>query len=143
MQKALSKDTTMSDAVESYRAALADLSFNSKPLINMLTMLAEESEQMAAEIVQVIDDQIEKVFITVSSPCVLFCHYLTRLHWGSSRGIYFFQQFLFAQDVLGFLVLIEFSTTLAAGRGHGVILVFFVVFFSPSADLCFSDDNRG
>ena len=76
--------------MESYRAALADLSFNSKPLINMLTMLAEESEQMAAEIVQVIDDQIEKVFITVSSPCVLFCHnsssFFLPFFWGGGGG---------------------------------------------------------
>ena len=53
----------MADAVESYKAALADLTFNSKPLINMLTMLAEENEQLAGDIVQVIDDRIDKVFI--------------------------------------------------------------------------------
>lgn len=75
----------MSDAVESYRAALADLTFNSKPLINMLTMLAEESEQMAPQIVQVIDDQIEKVFITISSPCV-YLLFIIVLYLTGSEG---------------------------------------------------------
>ena len=94
--------------MESYRAALADLSFNSKPLINMLTMLAEESEQMAAEIVQVIDDQIEKVFITVSSPCVLFCHNSSSSFFlggggggGCRKGRAFFNGSLFALCFLG------------------------------------------
>ena len=58
----------MNEAVVSYKTALADLTFNSKPLINMLTMLAEESEQMASEIVQVIDDQIDQVFIIPICP---------------------------------------------------------------------------
>ena len=61
----------MGDAVDSYRTELAGLNFNSKPLINMLTMLAEEREQMAPEIVQVIDEQIEKVFIIILYSCVL------------------------------------------------------------------------
>lgn len=61
----------MTDSAESYRAALADLTFNSKPMINMLTMLAEENEQTATQIVQVIEEEIEKVFIFI---CVCFSH---------------------------------------------------------------------
>jgi pre-mRNA cleavage complex 2 protein Pcf11 len=51
------------DPVESYRTALANLTFNSRPLINMLRMLAEDNELIAVKIVQVIDEQIEKVLI--------------------------------------------------------------------------------
>lgn len=46
---------------DEYKTSLADLNFNSKPLINMLTMLAEDHEQHAPEIVKVIEDHIHKV----------------------------------------------------------------------------------
>jgi len=49
------------DHVNEYTAALRDLRQNSKPLINMLTMLAEDHEQHAPEIVSVIEDHITKV----------------------------------------------------------------------------------
>ena len=49
------------EAVEEYRSSLEDLTFNSKPLINMLTMLAEENAQHAFQIVQVIENRIAKV----------------------------------------------------------------------------------
>lgn len=49
------------DIVESYSSSLQDLTFNSKPLINMLTMLAEDHEQYAPQIVQVIEQHIEQV----------------------------------------------------------------------------------
>ncbi|XP_041358025.1 uncharacterized protein LOC121374946 [Gigantopelta aegis] len=52
----------MADEVgESYRSSLSDLKFNSKPLINMLTMLAEEEEQNAPQIVQAIEQHIKQV----------------------------------------------------------------------------------
>ena len=47
--------------VKDYKASLDDLTFNSKPLINMLTMLAEDNLQSANEIVQVIEAHIQKV----------------------------------------------------------------------------------
>ncbi|XP_067663698.1 uncharacterized protein [Haliotis asinina] len=53
--------TMAEDIVESYRSSLQDLTFNSKPLINMLTMLAEDHEQYAPQIVQVIEQHIEQV----------------------------------------------------------------------------------
>lgn len=55
----------MSDDVESFRSSLDDLKMNSKPQISMLTMLAEDHEQYASEIVRVIEEQIKKVQIYV------------------------------------------------------------------------------
>lgn len=48
-------------AVEDYKSSLADLKFNSKPLINMLTMLAEENAQYAQLIVQAIENHLQQV----------------------------------------------------------------------------------
>jgi len=50
-----------SEAAENYRTPLEDLKMNSKPQISMLTMLAEDYEQNASEIVRVIQEQIQKV----------------------------------------------------------------------------------
>jgi len=49
------------EAVDDFRSSLADLTFNSKPLINMLTMLAEENAQYAEQIVGVIEEHIRQV----------------------------------------------------------------------------------
>lgn len=46
---------------EEYSAALVDLNINSKPLINMLTMLAEENSDHAPIIVHCIEQQLLKV----------------------------------------------------------------------------------
>lgn len=51
----------MEDVTEEYRNSLADLTQNSKPLINMLTMLAEDNEIHAAKIVQVIETHLQEV----------------------------------------------------------------------------------
>lgn len=50
------------EVAEEYSSALADLNINSKPLINMLTMLAEENSAYAPIIVQCIERQLHKVF---------------------------------------------------------------------------------
>lgn len=47
--------------VEEYKSSLNDLNFNSKPLINMLTMLADENKNHAALIVKTIMDHINQV----------------------------------------------------------------------------------
>lgn len=47
---------------EEYSNALGDLNINSKPLINMLTMLAEENSAYAPIVVQCIERQLHKVF---------------------------------------------------------------------------------
>lgn len=44
-----------------YASSLADLKFNSKPLINVLTMLAEENAPNAEVIVQAIEEHLIKV----------------------------------------------------------------------------------
>ena len=50
------------EVIDEYKTSLTDLHVNSKPLINMLTMLAEDHEQHAPEIVKVIEDHINKVY---------------------------------------------------------------------------------
>jgi len=49
------------EAVEDFRSSLSDLTFNSKPLINMLTMLADENSQYAEQIAQVIEEHVRQV----------------------------------------------------------------------------------
>lgn len=51
------------EVVEDYMSSLADLAINSKPLINMLTMLAEENKECGPQIVQAIESHIIKVYI--------------------------------------------------------------------------------
>lgn len=46
---------------QEYKTALRDLTFNSKPLINVLTMLAEENVNHGMDIVHVICDRIKQV----------------------------------------------------------------------------------
>ena len=48
---------------EEYASSLADLTVNSKPLINMLTMLAEENIEFAPVIVKVIEKHLAQVYI--------------------------------------------------------------------------------
>lgn len=44
-----------------YTSSLADLTFNSKPLINVLTILAEENLAHASDIVSAIEEHLVKV----------------------------------------------------------------------------------
>lgn len=53
------------DACREYQSSLEDLTFNSKPHINMLTILAEENIQFAKDIVAIIEAQISKVFMII------------------------------------------------------------------------------
>ena len=55
-----------------YASSLADLTVNSKPLINMLTMLAEDHVDSAAEIVTVIEKHLAQVYIILSFHNVFF-----------------------------------------------------------------------
>ncbi|XP_051902493.1 pre-mRNA cleavage complex 2 protein Pcf11 isoform X2 [Hippocampus zosterae] len=48
------------DACQEYQSSLEDLTFNSKPHINMLTILAEENVNFAKDIVAIIEAQISK-----------------------------------------------------------------------------------
>ena len=47
--------------LDDYKSSLNDLTFNSKPMINVLTMLAEENEMHADGIARVIRDRIKMV----------------------------------------------------------------------------------
>uniref|UniRef100_A0A224X4V7 Pre-mRNA cleavage complex 2 protein Pcf11 n=1 Tax=Panstrongylus lignarius TaxID=156445 RepID=A0A224X4V7_9HEMI len=49
------------DVAEEYTSSLADLTINSKPLINMLTMLAEDYIEHAPIIVQVVEHHLQKI----------------------------------------------------------------------------------
>lgn len=51
----------MEDPLHEYQSSLEDLTFNSKPHINVLTILAEENKEHAEKIVQLIEDQMFKV----------------------------------------------------------------------------------
>lgn len=58
-------DAAREDACREYQSSLEDLTFNSKPHINMLTILAEENLQFAKDIVAIIEAQISKVFMNI------------------------------------------------------------------------------
>ena len=53
------------DICEEYESSLEDLTFNSKPLINVLTMLAEENSQHASSITKLIASRIHQVCVKV------------------------------------------------------------------------------
>ncbi|XP_071362024.1 pre-mRNA cleavage complex 2 protein Pcf11 [Trachinotus anak] len=56
------------DACREYQSSLEDLTFNSKPHINMLTILAEENLNFAKDIVAIIEAQISKAPTTEKLP---------------------------------------------------------------------------
>lgn len=49
------------EIIDEYSSSLADLKFNSKPLINMLTMLADDNVEHAPAIVQAIENHLLQV----------------------------------------------------------------------------------
>ncbi|KAI4877910.1 hypothetical protein NFI96_017407 [Prochilodus magdalenae] len=56
----MSDEAAREDACREYQSSLEDLTFNSKPHINMLTILAEENLQFTKDIVAIIEAQISK-----------------------------------------------------------------------------------
>lgn len=50
------------DIEEEYLSSLMDLNVNSKPLINMLTMLADDNIEFAHVIVKAVEKHLAKVF---------------------------------------------------------------------------------
>ena len=54
---------TKQEIADDYKASLCDLKDNSKPMITVLTMIAEENKQHAEAIVQVIETRILEVSI--------------------------------------------------------------------------------
>ena len=59
----MSDEAARKEACREYQSSLEDLTFNSKPHINMLTILAEENLQFTKDIVAIIEAQIAKVFM--------------------------------------------------------------------------------
>ena len=53
--------------IEDYKSSLGDLTFNSKPHINMLTMIAEENTVYAEAIVKVIEQHLQQVLVFIMS----------------------------------------------------------------------------
>ncbi|XP_029458082.1 pre-mRNA cleavage complex 2 protein Pcf11 [Rhinatrema bivittatum] len=64
----MSEEEAREDACRDYQSSLDDLTFNSKPHINMLTILAEENVQFAKDIVILIEAQIAKAPSTEKLP---------------------------------------------------------------------------
>ncbi|GBP76225.1 Pre-mRNA cleavage complex 2 protein Pcf11 [Eumeta japonica] len=56
------------EVAEDYASSLADLTVNSKPLINMLTILAEENIDHAGVIVETVEKHLEKVHSDIKLP---------------------------------------------------------------------------
>jgi pre-mRNA cleavage complex 2 protein Pcf11 len=54
-------DADETGIIEEYGSSLEDLTFNSKPLINVLTMLAEENSKYASSVTKLIEERIYKV----------------------------------------------------------------------------------
>lgn len=54
------------EIVEEFKSSLVELNKNSKPLISMLTILAEEYIEQAPAIVAVVEDHLQKVNIFCS-----------------------------------------------------------------------------
>lgn len=52
---------SIKDDYQEFKNALNDLKLNSKPLINFLTILAEEKMQNAAQVVRAIEERILEV----------------------------------------------------------------------------------
>lgn len=57
------------EIAEEYASSLADLNFNSKPLINMLTMLADEYRNHANVIVDTVERHLLKVCLLHPLSC--------------------------------------------------------------------------
>lgn len=62
------------DIAQDYKCSLMDLTFNSKPIINNLTIIAHENMEFAHIITKVIEEHINKVQRNVSSAD--FCHFM-------------------------------------------------------------------
>ena len=56
-----SSDIDLESVRQDYRASLADLTWNSKPMITHLTIIAQENIKAANAIVQAIEDPIRNV----------------------------------------------------------------------------------
>lgn len=61
MDEAAARDRRSQEIEKEYLSSLADLNVNSKPLINMLTILAEENVEYAPVIVKSVENHLAQV----------------------------------------------------------------------------------
>ena len=66
----------MDSVLSEYQASLAELTFNSKPHINMLTVLAEENVHYASDIVKIIEKQLHQVKYVYGTAMCFINHYM-------------------------------------------------------------------
>ncbi|KAL3213254.1 hypothetical protein MRX96_035592 [Rhipicephalus microplus] len=76
------------DVCEEYKSSLLDLTCNSKPLINMLTMLAEENVQQAPRIVRTIEEHLQKVPIEMKLPVLYLIDSIMKNVGGDYRALF-------------------------------------------------------
>ncbi len=60
-------DSKSAGILKDYELSLEDLTFNSKPIINMLTMLAGKHKSLAPQIVELIETRFFKVATTLAA----------------------------------------------------------------------------
>eukprot|EP00117_Sycon_ciliatum_P013236 scpid37369/ scgid13973/ Pre-mRNA cleavage complex 2 protein Pcf11; Pre-mRNA cleavage complex II protein Pcf11 len=60
----------MEEFASEYKASLEDLTFNSKPVINTLTILADENKKYASVVVKLIEGRIKQVQQNMKLPCL-------------------------------------------------------------------------
>lgn len=101
----------MNEVCQDYESTLQELKNNSKPHINMLTMLADENQRYASKITQIIESRIEKVSILLSFFTFTSSFRLKRLNIAKDLVFnYFFDDFCkyFAlyQSLIGVQVII-------------------------------------
>lgn len=93
-----------SDVGRDYESSLLELKANSKPHINMLTMLADENQRFASKIAQIIESRIEKVSILFSSWFDLL------LRRRSIKKIKYFNQIrIFSKHIFAFYIPFVFA----------------------------------
>ncbi|ETN59706.1 hypothetical protein AND_008691 [Anopheles darlingi] len=68
MDEAAARDKRSQEIEKEYLSSLADLNVNSKPLINMLTILAEENVEYAQVIVKSVENHLAQVGPEVKLP---------------------------------------------------------------------------
>lgn len=101
-------DTGDEGICEEYASSLEDLTFNSKPLINVLTMLAEENSQYAENITKLIEKRICQVcsYTFISSTSFLMKQklsgyrkqYFCALKHGKAIDVFTLMVFLFLAE---------------------------------------------
>ncbi|KAM7397428.1 hypothetical protein PAMA_005632 [Pampus argenteus] len=80
--------SNMEDACREYQSSLEDLTFNSKPHINMLTILAEENHVFAKDIVAIIEAQISKAPSAEKLPVLYLVDSIVKNVGGEYRAVF-------------------------------------------------------